>query len=107
MKKIAFGWGMFLAGPFAFTLWDRAVAALRHAPLRTLECFEPRTVVLLAALLACSVWGTHALKGGWGTLLRILLVLGQLWMAVVLQLFVLEPIQAETGGYAGGTCGDL
>jgi hypothetical protein len=103
----AIGWGVFLLGSIAFTAWDWIVGFVRHAPARALSCFEPRALLLLAALAVCLVLATSALTGVWGVLLRIFVVLGQLWLAMVLEFFVLEPLQAATGVYAGHVCGDL
>jgi hypothetical protein len=107
VKKTALGWLIFLFGPVAFAAWDWAVAVLWHTQLPTIECFEPRFLVLLGVLAAGSVWGTAALRGGWGAALRVILVLGQLWIALVLLFFVLQPVQAELFHYPGMTCGDL
>jgi hypothetical protein len=107
VKKLAVGWGIFLAGPFIFALSDWMVARLQGSAARTLGCMEPRTFLLYIALLIALVSASSALRGGWGTLLRILLILGQLWAAIILQFFVLEPIQAEVGFYAGQSCLDL
>jgi hypothetical protein len=107
VTKTAIGWIIFLCGPLAFTIWDRMFAHFRHAQAPALECLEPRTWVLLGVLALASMWGTSALRGAWGSVLRIGLVVGQVWIALAIQFFVLEPAQAELGHYAAHTCGDL
>jgi hypothetical protein len=107
VKRIALGWFVFLGGPVAFTVWDHTLAYLRHTQLPMLECLEPRTWVLLGALGVAAVTGTTTLSGGWGLALRILVILGQIAVALALLFLVLQPAQAELGGYPGLTCGDL
>ena len=107
MKATILGWATFLLSPFAFTAWDWVMKALRQAPPRPLHCLEARVVLMLIVLVACAIWGTSALRGLWGTLLRVCLIVGQIWLALALDFFVIEPVQAESGIYSGAPCGDL
>jgi hypothetical protein len=107
VTKVFAGWVLYLVAPLVLTGWDALYGMLSHRPPRALVCMETPTIVVYLAM--CVLWtsGTREMRGGWGALLRIILILGQLWMAAVVQFFVIDPLRAETGVYSGTVCGDL
>jgi hypothetical protein len=100
-------WAMFVLAHLAFVAWDSAATLLAGDPRRYLECWEPRTWPLYPGLALAVLVDTRALRGAWGTLLRMMGLLAQLWFAALLATLLLEELMGAVGPYLGTTCGDI